>query len=394
MLNRISMYTFIPLNTHSLAMIKSINSKANSIFVCGTDTYTALCTYEQYPLKNRNLALKNILEFLQYIDTLIAKDNIVKISSRIIRKIFTGEHYTAYLQILSELKIINRVPYDDGLYYEQKKRNCRYYIHHNYRMDKLGLVITNTNATIKLTTDKKYPAKFQKAIRYTECDFAAAISSEYNNYINTGMSDDKLRRRISRLFALNGDRQINKGMNVDRVYHSFSNLSKISRAHLHINGQQYHSIDIKNCQPLLLCYLLRASGLEMDSNYLADCENAEIYYRFITKKKYPDKDSVKKPLYSAIYFDFKPHKKIAQKFKALYPLTYNSIELLHNCDITMASKLQNLEASIFNCIAPKKSKYYFTLFDAIYFTDTTDIADLKKQVEEKFAVYGIVPQIA
>ena len=197
MLKTISMYKFIPLNTHSLSMIKSINDKANNIFVCGTDTYTALCNYERYPLKNTTLAIKNILEFLQHVDTLITKDNIVSISSRIIRKIFTGEQYTAYLHILSELKIINRVPYDDGLYYEQKKRYCRYYIHHNYRVDKVGLVIANTTSVIKLSTDKKYPAKFQKAIRYTECDFASAIASEYNNYMSTGMSDDKLRKRLS-----------------------------------------------------------------------------------------------------------------------------------------------------------------------------------------------------
>ena len=388
------MYKFIPLNTPSLSMIKSINDKPNNIFVCGTNTYTALCEYESYPLKNRPLAINNVLEFLQYIDTLKAKNNIVKISSRIIRKIFTGEKYTAYLNILSELRIINRVPYDDGEYYEQKKRYCQYYVHHNYRTDKLGLVIADTTSAVKLTTDRRYPAKFHKAIRYTECDFAGAINSEYDNYIKTGMDENKLRIRLSRLLALNGNRFIKKGRNVDRIYHSFSNLSKISREHLHIHNQKYHSLDIKNCQPLLLCFLLRESGMALDSNYLTDCENAEIYYRFVTGKKYKTNDDVKKPLYSAIYFDFKPQKKIAQKFKKLYPLTYNSLELLHSCGTTVASKLQNLEASVFNNILPKKSKFYFTLFDAIYFTSIADVCDLTKQIKEKFSCYGITPKIA
>ena len=133
--------------------------------------------------------------------------------------------------------------------------------------------------------------------------------------------------------------------------------------------------------------------MELDSNYLADCENAEIYYRFVTGKKYKTKDDVKKPLYSAIYFDFKPKKKIAQKFKKLYPLTYNSIELLHSCDTTVASKLQNLEASVFNDIVPKKSKYYFTLFDAIYFTDKADIPNLTEQIVNKFGEYRITPKV-
>ncbi len=388
-----SMFKFIPLNQHGISLIKNTNNGAH-MFVCGTDTYNALCGYEPYPLKNKTLAIKNILEFLQYVDQLMTDNTTVIIPSKEISKVFTGQQYRAYIDILAELEIITRVPYGDGKFFEQGKRYCQYRIHNRYRLDTPGLVITDNFSAKKLSTDAKYPAKFEKAIRYTECDFVGAIKDEYDYYLNTGMNDNKLRKRLSRLLSLNKERSIKKGVKVNRVYTSFSNLSKVSRAHLHINGQQYHCIDIKNCQPLLLCYLLRSLGLEMDGNYLADCENAEIYYRFITKKKYPDKDSVKKPLYSAIYFDFKPHKKIAQKFKKLYPLTYNSIELLHSCDITMASKLQNLEASIFNCIVPKKSKYYFTLFDAIYFTHAADIADLKKQVEEKFAIYGIVPQIA
>ena len=113
---------------------------------------------------------------------------------------------------------------------------------------------------------------------------------------------------------------------------------------------------------------------------------------YITKKKYPTKNDVKKPLYSAIYFDFKPQKKIAQKFKHLYPLTYNSIETLHAGGKTMASMLQNLEASVFNNIAPKESKYYFTLFDAIYYIDEADKTGLIKQIEDKFAVYRISPK--
>lgn len=78
----------------------------------------------------------------------------------------------------------------------------------------------------------------------------------------------------------------------------------------------------------------------------------------------------------------------------LYPLTYNSIEILHAGGKTMASILQNLEASIFNNIAPKKSKYYFTLFDTIYFTDDVDRGDLIRQIEDKFASYGIKPQVS
>lgn len=385
------MYKFIPLNQHGISLIKTLKKKAD-MFACGTNTYSALSNYEKYPLKNKNIAVKNVLEFLQYIDTLITDETTVTISSEKMRQIFTGAQYRAYVDILSELKIVTRVPYGDDKFFEIGKRYCQYRIHNSYINDKPGLVVSDTHSIQKLSTDKKYPAKFEKAIRYTECDFVSAITSEYEHYIKTGMNDSKLRKRLSRLLSLNGERYIKKGTKVDRVYTSFSNLSRVSRAHLHINGQKYHCIDIKNCQPLLLCYLLRLSGLDIDSNYLADCESAEIYYRFTTPQKYPTKDDVKKPLYSAIYFDFKPNKKIAQKFKRLYPLTYNSIEILHNSGTTMASMLQNLEAGIFNGILPKKSKYYFTLFDAIYYTDNEDSESLKSKLTEKFGLYGITPQ--
>ena len=34
------------------------------------------------------------------------------------------------------------------------------------------------------------------------------------------------------------------------------------------------------------------------------------------------------------------------------------------------------------------SKYYFTLFDAIYFTDNRDREDLERQIEERFESYS------
>ena len=59
---------------------------------------------------------------------------------------------------------------------------------------------------------------------------------------------------------------------------------------------------------------------------------------------------------------------------------------------TFAAKLKNIVASIFNQLRPVKSKYYFTLFDAIYFTDSKDIVDLTEQIRQRFAEYGLVPK--
>jgi hypothetical protein len=386
------MFQFIPLDEKGISIIKNIDSRSK-LYLCGCNTYKQLWNYENYPIKTRNLAIKNILEFLNYIDNLPAEDYTVAVHTNKIRKIFTGGTYTLYLRILSELKIISRVPYPDGKYYEKMKKCCKYYLHPTYRNDKPGIVIVKASPIRKLIADKKYPVKFERAVRLTECDYTGAITAEYNNYLNTGMGDNNLRVRLSRLFALLGERRIKKGKNVDRVYCSFSNLSKISRAYLYIDNSKYHCIDIRNCQPLLLSYLLRHLGLSLDDNYVVDCENAIIYERFVNEK-YKDKEAVKEPLYSAIYFAFKPKKDIAQKFKEVYPLTYNSLEILHREEVTMASRLQNLEASIFSVVVPKKSKYYFTLFDAIYYTDISDKDDLKLKLTESFARYNLSPKFS
>ena len=64
------MYEIITLNHDNLSVIKNIEDKHN-IFVCGTNTFNAIYNYDKYPLKNRKLAIRNMLVFLQYVDTLL-----------------------------------------------------------------------------------------------------------------------------------------------------------------------------------------------------------------------------------------------------------------------------------------------------------------------------------
>lgn len=55
--------------------------------------------------------------------------------------------------------------------------------------------------------------------------------------------------------------------------------------------------------------------------------------------------------------------------------------------------LQNIEASIFNNLKPV-SEYYFTLHDAIYYTNIVDTALLSEQILEKFKVLNIKPKLS
>jgi hypothetical protein len=129
------------------------------------------------------------------------------------------------------------------------------------------------------------------------------------------------------------------------------------------------------------------------------CQAGLFYEQFYTPtgKKETDEPirlDTKQQLYKAIFFDFKPWKAIAKQFADLFPHTYQSLAqiALENeiLEETLASKLQNTEAEIFNDLEPIHSKYYFTLFDAIYFTNINDIAPLMHQIEEKFHSLGLI----
>ena len=113
------MYEIITLNQENLSVIKTIADKHN-IFVCGTNTFNAIYNYNKYPLKNRKLAIRNMLVFLQYVDTLLTDKTTVTIGAYKIRDVFTGAKYRAYIDILAELEIITRVPYADGKLYVVK----------------------------------------------------------------------------------------------------------------------------------------------------------------------------------------------------------------------------------------------------------------------------------
>src|SRR5690606_9959383 len=112
------------------------------------------------------------------------------------------------------------------------------------------------------------------------------------------------------------------------------------------------------------------------------------------------RDEVKVLLYKSIYFDFKSDSDISVMFKSIYPIAYSELQNLYKndiqdekSDIKMASRLQNIEAEIFNNITPKFSKYYFTLFDAVYFTDESDAGHIMIDLLDKFKKYGLVPKL-
>ena len=395
------MYEIIPLTSANLETIGGKQTiETRSIFITSLSLISKLINHNDYPIKNKTLAVKNILEFLRWVDVQlkIADTTIITVDSANLIKYLTTKAYKKYMALLSELQVMTAVPYDDGKFYEKKKRYTRYRIHNNYVDDDLCLVLMSNNKSKVLVTDAKYQSRFEKTIKHTKVNYRNAIKAEFEYYTEKPLTKNQLRTRLSCLFALNGDRYIKKGNIVDRVYHSFSNLSRISREHLHFDGEEFNNVDIKNCQPLLLCYLIKQKGLQFDTSYLNDCQAGKFYESFLdlsqpTAVIKKERELKKVELYRSIFFYFRPSAAISKRFKSIYPLTYQSLEILSKEPDTLASALQNIEASIFNNIQPKNSKYYYTLFDSIYFNDLLDCTQIIKDIRLKFSVYNIKPKM-
>jgi len=382
-------FEIVKLNDLDESILNEIKSNP-SVYAIGLDTMCKLLTVE-LPIKNTNIAIKNILEFLRYVDILLSLKgkSVITLSQKVLIEHLSRNEYKSYMNLLKEIEVITEVPYEDGTFYNKEKHlSKKYRIHNQYLQQEVCIVIFGRKySKIEYQIEGKYNSKLVNTIKNMDIDIKSAIQDEIKNK----KDNNSLRSRLNRVLNLYSKRFISKGIKVNRVYHSFSNISKISRKHLHIKGNRFNNIDVRCCQPLLLCYHLIKNNMEIDEQYIYDCQVGILYENFITPEL--DRTSTKVELYKSIFFDFKPNSLIAKKFKSLYPNTYKSLEILDKDETKLACKLQNCEAEIFNDLVPVKSKYYYTLFDAIYFNNLEDMIDIIYKIKERFNVYGIKPTL-
>lgn len=336
------------------------------------------------PIQNKRIALKNILDFLNWIDVKIniLDNTIIPISSNKLIEFFNRDNYKEYMNILKDMNILTDVPYEDGSFYVKGSLYKQYRVHNDYinKEDLAIIVLEEDRSKDKFNNEvNDLDERYIKTIKNIEIDVKAAISSEIEHYKKNNLSVSNLRNRISRILYTKRKRFIKKGNKVDRIYHSFSNVSKVARKHLSI---KMYDIDIKNCQPLLLIALLKEMKLEYDNNYQYDCEAGNFYENFITDKL--TRDDVKEELYRTVFFNFNENRKINKKFRELYPNTWNSLKDIKDMNKSLACELQNIESKLFNNLIPKKSKHYFTLFDAIYFDNLNDVTELNNKIRNYF----------
>lgn len=336
------------------------------------------------PIQNKRIALKNILDFLNWVDVKINinRNTIIPISSNTLIEFFNRDNYKEYMSILKSMNILTDVPYEDGSFYTKGSLYKQYRVHNDYinKEDLAIIVLEEDRSKDKFNNEvNDLDERYIKTIKNIEIDIKSAITSEIEHYKKNNLSVSNLRNRISRILYTKRKRFIKKGNKVDRIYHSFSNVSKVARKHLSI---KMYDIDIKNCQPLLLIALLKEMKLEYDDNYQYDCEAGNFYENFITNEL--TRDDVKEELYRTVFFNFNENRKINKKFNEIYPKTWNSLKDIKDMNKSLACELQNIESKLFNNLIPKKSKHYFTLFDAIYFDNLNDVTELNNKIRNYF----------
>jgi hypothetical protein len=393
------MINIIPINNDLFSNkdISKVNTR--SIYCIDLKLITLLMSIDNYPQK-KYLSIEKLLQFIQWFETNMNDENSMSIPALSLKSRI-NKHYKRYMDILSDNKIITPIKNNSGRYYQTGIETKKYRLLDIWTKDNdLCLVYFESNdRNIDVYIDENL--NIDKRMIYTvtnklKIDYTSALKAEILNWQEKGFTTARLRKRLSKLFSSKDYRYIKKGYKVDRIYHSFSNISKISREYLNI---PMCNIDLKNSQPLFLVAYIIENGKDYDISYKNDCESGEIYLNFYNVRKEDfsnDSDelrsNVKKAIYKNIFFGFNENSLYNKRFKQLYPRVWQYLKDINDSGETLASILQNKEALLFNNLNPKKSKYYFTLFDAIYYSDKNDTINILDNINTFFSNLGIKVQ--
>lgn len=434
---------------------KRLNRLSPNAYCIGTSLLQKILKETDLPISYRNVCIKKIFEFLMCLDTrvesiILNKEEVYPIPQCILIEIFSRNSYVKYLDLFKKWGVLTPVTVTiDGDFFvigdETTDGICKHFrLNKSYQNEDISLAFIYDKNKREFITEGKYPKRYCDTIENFTLDLESAITDE----MRLNNTNNKKRKRIQNILSTYKKRFIKPGEKQDRIYNSISNISKVSRDHIYYKGESFANIDITGSQPLLLSYYLKSHNLPFDEAYIDDTTNGMFYERFMSVTEYKDRiiegirgskkgntkiknkkvttrdemvqvaslfttencsgyqiarQNVKKLLYKNIFFLFQKDAQIALEFKRLYPTTYDTLMLISVQNKVkkkaglpydeMASILQNMEASIFNTLVPKKSKGYFTLFDAIYFTDVADRKQLEKEIMIKFSVYGLVPKL-
>ena len=145
--------------------------------------------------------------------------------------------------------------------------------------------------------------------------------------------------------------------NEGRFYNSITNMPSELIEFISINGQKLYSIDVVNCQPLLLSSLLG------DNNFKLDVENG-IFYDVLKTHLNINRNECKLLVYSKLLFNHHQMKsgKLYDALESLYPGLVSKINLIKN-DLSL--RLQEIESRIFIGKMKNLNKYMVIRHDEV-----------------------------
>ncbi len=350
--------------------------------------YFDLLINEEFPITLEK-AIMQISDFLMYINTEAEKfsTTLITIDQEVFIKYFNRNTYVEFKRILQKLGIITNVTNKDGVWYSKDSGICKTYrIHNDYlREDNYTIIFFEKNKKEKKNININCPLNnvMSNTLINEELDYKKVFEYEIEYHKENKTSSYSLFIRLCRALSINKERYAKKGNKVNRIYHSFSNLSRVTRKCF---KTKFFNIDLKNAQPTLLLVHLKENGSDFETEYQTLCESGLFYERVSSTGL--KREDIKVECYKSIFFDFKENNKVNIIFKEKFPKLWSYMKSISK-DICLATILQNIEASIFNTLEVKASSSYYTLFDAIYFNNKKDKEFIMKQLNNKANKLGI-----
>src|SRR5690554_1400222 len=369
-----------------------------------------------YDFIDRNINMLGGKEIKAYFDIVAKIAGNQKTNSDILRSISYKQ--SEILKNLCDIKIIKLKKKYEIIYNENKKNPYEDSTPNIFELiisDRDHIVFIPIAAGISTTVTSKVQEdlKKNKMVYYTlmnvELDWRNAILENYYYLKKKNLDkhdfNTKFLSRVNNIFRALTHRTMKKGEKVNRIYSTLTLLSSESRKHLHMNNQYLYSTYLVNAQPTLLVKLIQSLGMSIDDEYIEIVSTGK-FYEIIMKyaaenniiedsiynKKtklydrfdYGDRDQVKVLCYRGIFFYQHENKNIWEIFSELFPKTARSIKDIKEIDagVTLASRLQNLEAEIFHNIILDSP--YFIVHDAVYYIRKSDKKSIKQQIKCRF----------
>lgn len=196
-----------------------------------------------------------------------------------------------------------------------------------------------------------------------------------------------------------------------RIYSNITNLKRVFRKHLRLNGKPLIGLDISNSQPLLASIIFIEYSKKFYGevrqdvvDYKASCEAGKFYEYFMELNGVHanERSQFKKEFFGKVFFTKEIEKEnyLKTQFKERYPTCYEAIFNIKGGFYSKQYKdfavaLQRIEADIIVGVNMDLIEHGFdalNIFDSIYVTNKLTFDIVKALVAKRFSEFGITPK--